>query len=379
MKIDSIDLFPISIPYTHREVSSQVFRSGVSDVVIRLRTDDGIEGWGECCSGADIYSIIAAAEAMKPFVINNDPFDIDNMRKRIYWDGLWQFRKGTANFTWAGYEMALLDIQGKATGLPVYKLFGGKVRDEVDYFYYLSQGSEESIAEQAQDGLTKGFSVFYLKAGIDFNAEIKMLKTLRKEIGESNSIRIDVNTAWTQYEAKKYFSILQDIGIDFVEGPLVAELSAMRDLKQHSSAIPVCANEGLWSREQAYDIISANACDVLNISPYWVGSFFDLRALATIASMKGVTICKHTHGEFSISAMACQHLLLNLPSIVMGNQQTAYIMKDDIAASAIPISTGPKWGVPEGVGLCLEIDNDKLSYYSDKFSDIGQFLPYGSI
>lgn len=379
MYIDSIEFFPISIPYTHKEISSQVHRSGVSDVIIKIKTADGLIGWGECCSGADIYSVLKAAEAMKPFVLKNDPFEIDNMKRKVYWDGLWQFRKGTANFVWAGYEMALLDIQGKAVGQPLYNLLGGKIRDEVDYFYYMSQGPLESIKEQAIDGLEKGFTVFYIKAGIDFSKEIKMLRTLRETIGDSCSIRIDVNTAWSQYEAKKYLSELAEINIDFIEGPIVAEVDAMRDLKLHSSSIPICANEGLWSSEQAYELIAKNACDVINISPYWVGSFFDLKALAMIASMKGISICKHTHGEFSISAMASQHLFLNLPSVVMGNQQTAYIMDDDIATSVIPISSGPKWGVPEGVGLCLDVDEDKLRFYADKFAEIGQFLPYGSI
>lgn len=64
MKIAKLDTVPVSIPYTHREVSSQVRRAGVTDVLVRIETDDGLLGWGEACSGADAASVVAALAAM---------------------------------------------------------------------------------------------------------------------------------------------------------------------------------------------------------------------------------------------------------------------------------------------------------------------------
>ena len=73
MKIAAIDLLPVSIPYRHAELSSRVSRGGVSDVVVRITADDGRIGWGECCSGADTLSVLAAAQAMTPFLIGRSP------------------------------------------------------------------------------------------------------------------------------------------------------------------------------------------------------------------------------------------------------------------------------------------------------------------
>lgn len=376
-KIEKVEIFPISIAYIHPEVSAQINRGGVSNVILKVLTSDGLVGWGECCSGADIYSVADAAKAMLPFVIGRSPWELDTMRKEVYWDGLWQFRKGTANFIWVGFEMALLDLQGKMTGQPVYRLLGGKVRESVDYFYYLSQAPAASIVEQCEDGLTKGFSTFYLKVGIEIAAELEMVKAIRSTIGPNKKIRLDANTAWTLPQAKKCLNALEEYDIEFVEGPIVSDPDAMRELLRHQGSIGLCLNEGLWTREDALERILSHAGDYLNYSPYWVGSFFDFKWLSCLAAMKGIPTCKHTHGEFSIAAMACHHTLLNLPCIVEGHQQTAYIMQDDIIAGSIPIAKGPSWGVPEGEGLCLTIDEDKLAFYAKQFAEQGQFVPYG--
>ena len=107
MKIARIDLTPVSVPYVHREVSSIVRRDGVTEVIVRVETDDGIVGWGEACSGADVVSVEAALRAMLPFVVGRDPWNAEAMRSELYHYGLWQLRPTTANYAWAGIDMAL--------------------------------------------------------------------------------------------------------------------------------------------------------------------------------------------------------------------------------------------------------------------------------
>ena len=74
MKIAKLEFFPLSIPYTHREISSQVNRDGVSDIVIKATTSDGLIGWGEACSGANLASVEEALRAMEPFVVGRSPW-----------------------------------------------------------------------------------------------------------------------------------------------------------------------------------------------------------------------------------------------------------------------------------------------------------------
>src|SRR5690242_2061385 len=115
MRIARMDVWPVSVPYTHRESSSQVQRDGVTDVIVRLTTDDGLEGWGESCSGADTTSIMAILDAARPFVMGVDPWHRDTARADFMHRGIWNFREPSANFAWAGIDMAMWDLCGNAS------------------------------------------------------------------------------------------------------------------------------------------------------------------------------------------------------------------------------------------------------------------------
>src|SRR5881628_725218 len=183
MKITHLELIPISIPYSHREVSSQIRRDGVTDVLVKAVTDDGLVGWGESCSGANVESVEEALKAMVPFVVGRSPWESERIRAELWHRGIWLFRKPTASFAYSGIDMALWDICGKACGQPLYNLFGGRVRSSANYFYYLARGLPDEVMSQCRDGLSKGFHVFYLKVGIDIDAELKMVRAMRGVIG----------------------------------------------------------------------------------------------------------------------------------------------------------------------------------------------------
>ena len=376
MKIVKLEFFPVSIAYTHREVSSQVNRDGVSDVVIKATTDEGVIGWGEACSGANVASVEETLRAMEPFVVGRSPWSSEAIRESLWHTGIWMFRKPTASFAYAGIDMALWDICGKVANQPLYNLFGGKVRDGADYFYYLARGSEESLTAQCRDGVARGYNVFYLKVGLDIRGECEMVSVVRRAIGPDRRIRLDANGAWTVNQALRNLDLLDEWRIDFIEQPVSPNpVTNMQEVRSRSR-VALSANEGLWSAEDTYDQITNRTADVYCFSPYWVGSMAQFQRLARFAAMQGLLVCKHTHGEFGIAAAAVHHLLLTLPNIVDGNQQTAQVMCDDVLRHSLPISSGPYWGVPEGPGLGIEVDEDKVQQYQEQFRRHGQFLPY---
>jgi L-Ala-D/L-Glu epimerase len=376
MKIAKLEFFPLSIAYTHREVSSQVNRDGVSDVVIKATTDDGIVGWGEACSGANLASVAEALRAMEPFVVGRSPWSSEAIRADLWHKGIWMFRKPTASFAYAGIDMALWDICGKACKEPLYNLFGGKVRESVDYFYYLARGTEESLAAQCQDGVERGYRVFYLKVGLDIHAEYEMVRAVRQAIGPERRIRLDANCAWTVNQALRNLDLLDEFHIDFIEQPVRPDpLTNMQEVRARSR-VALSTNEGLWSAEDAFRQITGRTADVYCFSAYWVGSLAEFQRLSRVAAMEGLQVCKHTHGEFGIAAAAAQHILLTLPNIVEGNQQTAQIMCDDVLKQPLSIASGPQWNVPEGPGLGIDVDEEKVRRYHECYQRDGQFVPY---
>lgn len=379
MTIVKLEFTPASIPYKHREVSSQVRRDGVSDIVVRAEADNGLVGWGESCSGADLESVLAALHAMKPFVLGRNPWESERIRAELWHRGIWSFRKATASFAYAGIDMALWDICGKACGQPLFNLFGGRVRETVNYFYYLAQAPRQEIAAQCRDGLSKGFHVFYLKAGIDIERELEMVGAIRETGGARIKIRLDANGAWTVNEALRNLARLDAYGIDFIEQPVMQDPpEGMREVRSRCRTA-VCANEGLWTAEDAYRQMKSRTADVYCFSPYWVGSLALFQRLSFVAHCEGLQVVKHTHGEFGIAAAAAQHVLLTLPNLADGNQQTAYMMEGDVVWGRIPIAGGPDWGVPQGAGLGVEVDPEQLGCYHELYRQRGQFLPYDPV
>ena len=379
MRIEQLEAVPVRVPYTHAEVSSLVARDGVTDVVVKVIADNGLIGWGECTRAADAAGIASAIAAMRPIVLGRDPFDGEAIAHDVYVDGAWQFQAMTGNFAFAGIDMALWDLCGKACGQPLYRLLGGAVRDEVDYFCYLSWGTPEELEAQCREGVERGYTVFYLKVGIDAPAEEGMLAAVRRSIGPSRKIRIDANQAWTVPEAAR---LLGDwharFDLDFVEAPVpIDPVDLMLDLKRRVG-VPLCVNEGLWREADAYRIIESRCGDYLCFSSYWVGSLRRFHSLCQAARAFGWQVCKHTHGELGLAAAAGQHLMLTLLNACDGHQQTAQLMADDILATPLPIARGSKWGRIEAPGLGVEVDEAKIARYHQDFLDHGEFPPYGA-
>lgn len=274
--------------------------------------------------------------------------------------------------------MALWDLCGKSCGQPLYNLLGGKLRERVNYFYYLSQGSKSDLAKQCRDGLAKGFHVFYLKVGINIEAEVEMVRTVHETLGEKAKIRLDANGAWRVNEAVRNLARLDTSRIDFIEQPVSQDpVTNMQEVRSRV-VVAVCANEGLWTLEDAYRHITHRTADIYCFSPYWVGSLLEFQRLCHVAHFEGLQIVKHTHGEFGIAAAASHHVLLTLPNVVDGNQQTAHMMQDDILTEPLPVTSQPDWGVPQGTGCCVVVDEQKVSRYHELYREQGQFLPYDS-
>lgn len=300
MRVVSIEAIPASIPYDRREVSAQVARDGVTDVVVKVTTDNGLVGWGESCSGADVVSVCAAIEAMKPFVLGRDPWHRERIQADLWHHGLWQFRPMTGNFAWAGIDMALWDLVGKELNRPLHQLLGGNVRDSVSYFYYLSRGTPEDLAAQCANGLTHGYGHFYLKVGLDPSEDQAMVDAVREALGPGPRLRLDANAAWTVSEALRHLRVLSQYDIDFIEQPVREHpLAAMAEVRARCG-VPVAANEGLWTKADTLDRLAGRVADVFCFSPYWVGPSPPFRGCHGWRTASG-WVCANTPTASSVS------------------------------------------------------------------------------
>jgi L-alanine-DL-glutamate epimerase-like enolase superfamily enzyme len=377
MKIARLETFICRVAYRHVEASSLINRGGVTDVIVKVTADNGLVGWGECTRAADVAGIESAVKAMAPLVIGRDPWDREVIHRDLAIYAVWAFQPMTGNFAFAGIDMALWDLCGKQCGEPLYRLFGGALREEVDYFYYMEWGSPDEIARQAADGVKLGYRAYYIKAGVDEKREEAMLEALRDGIGREGLIRIDVNQAWDMPTAVRLLKRWHErFVIDFAEAPVrIDPIENNLDLMQQVD-VPICVNEGLWREADAWRIIKSRGGHYLCFSQYWVGSLARWHMMCHAGHQEGWLVCKHTHGEFGLTAAAGQHIMLTIPNACLGHQQTAQMMEDDILTERIPIADGPRWGRIDGPGLGVEVDEDKVGKYHADYRKHGEFPTY---
>jgi len=240
----------------------------------------------------------------------------------------------------------------------------------------LARDTHENLAAQVNEGLGAGFEVFYLKVGLDDTEDLEMVSAVREALGPLPRLRLDANGSWTIPQALRNLRALGEYDIDFVEQPVrdhpVGQLAEVRARVE----MAVCANEGLWSEADAYARIRARDADVYCFSPYWVGSIGSFHRLAWLADYEGLQVCKHSHGELGLAAAAGHHVVLTLPNGVQGHQQTAYLIEHDILTEPIPLAHGPRWGVIDGPGLGVEVDEAAVSEAAARYRAEGQYLPW---
>ena len=192
--------------------------------------------------------------------------------------------------------------------------------------------------------MERGYTQFYRKVGVDIEQELEAMAVIREEIGPRRFIQLDGNEAWTVAEAVRNLTALDRWDVGFAEQPVPSQpIENMIDLRS-KTRVPLAFNEGLWRVDRVTEVIRRRAADYLVFGPYWVGTLANFQRLGHQAAIEGLVVNKHTHGELGIFAAANQHVLLNLPRINEGNQQTAQMMQDDVLVSPIPIATSPWWG-----------------------------------
>src|SRR5437762_11857287 len=377
MKVTKVETFVARVPYKHVEASSLINRGGITDVIVKITADNGLVGWGECTRAADTAGIESAVRNMAPLIIGRSPWDKEAMHRDLGIYAVWAFQPMTGNFAFAGIDMALWDLCGKACGQPLYRMLGGAMRETVDYFYYMEWGTPKEIEQQCKDGVARGYQAYYIKVGVDEQKEEAMLEALRGAIGPEGKLRIDVNQAWTIPQATRLLKRWhQRYDIDFVEAPVpIDPVENMHDLRKRVD-VPFCVNEGLWREADAYRIIKSRCGDYICYSVYWLGSIWRWHALNQISHMEGWRVIKHTHGELGLTAAACQHVMLAAPNAALGSQQTSQVMEDDILTERIPIVDGPTWGRIEGPGLGVDVDEDKLARFHESYLNFGEFPTY---
>jgi muconate cycloisomerase len=374
MQITRIEAIPVRIKTRTPFASALGTRTVAEHAVVIVEVENGLRGIGEISliwhgNGAGLCNDVN--RILAPALMGLDPFQLS----RFHSIASKCFEFGYHSLTAvAAVEMALLDIQGKAVGQPVYNLLGGLMRDRVELSMSIPMGTVEEGLAYARRYVDQGLNCVKVKAGHDIEHDVELVRRLRQEFSPALQIRVDANMAWRQpKEALAAIRAMTRYDILSVEQPLSpADLAGLAFLQQHAD-VPIIVDESVWSPVDAWRVIQAGAADLVNIYVAEAGGLAPARLIADLASLAGVGVCIGSMSEFGIGTAAAAHLAVSLPYLDHPSDVAGYLYHaDDVVVTSPPIENGYALP-PRGPGLGVELDEDKLSRFrSDQTEGVPQ-------
>jgi glucarate dehydratase len=343
--------------------------------ILELITDEGIVGLGEVGGGDQR----AALTKLKPRIVGMDPFDLEAIKLKT----LRSIYYLSNSRLYAAIEIACLDIQGKAAGVPVNKLLGGKVRDAVPMIAYLfwrydrPGGGDDTQAEDMADLCvelheTVGVEAMKLKAGVmDPMEEARVLELCRDRLGDNFGLRIDPNGLWSVATAVRVGHRLEGLGLEYFEDPAWG-LEGMRAVRQQVR-IPLATNMYPNKFDDLGPAIRMDSIDIiLTDLHYWEGPR-GVKDLCAVCRTFNLGVAMHSGAEFGIELAAMLHTASTIPQMHFAGDAHYHFLEDDIIVGGKMQYIDGAIRVPDGPGLGVELDEEKMARYEAYFEEKGDY------
>ncbi|MDA0337595.1 MAG: mandelate racemase/muconate lactonizing protein [bacterium] len=370
MKITALEPIPILVPLKQGLTTKTAHGEHIDSpyVLLRVHTDAGIVGVGEATlaprwSGETSPGCVAVLrDVLAPAVLGADPRDVRDIARRL--------GKAVRHnpFARAAVEMACWDIAGKAAGLPVYRMLGGRVRDVAPMKMVVGAFDIPRATALARRFLDWGVRHLKVKVGLDVVQDIERVRAVRELAGADVSIGVDANCGWDVATAKRGLRALERLDVTFAEQPVNTDDPRALAAVRAATSIPIMADESVFTPQDAISLIRHDAADIFAVYPGKNGGILGSLAIADIACAAGLTCSIGSNLELGVATAAMLHLAVashginseRYPGDLLG---PLYHEADMITE---PLQLGPEVAlVPEGPGLGVELDEAQIKRFRD--------------
>ncbi|PYV00565.1 MAG: glucarate dehydratase [Acidobacteria bacterium] len=386
VKIRDITATPVTVPMEAPLRWSMGVEIGTTRTLIRLKTDEGLEGIGETYGGEPTGR---AVEFAKPFLIGMDPTEA-----RLVVNKLQSFRVSYESniplYVVAGIEMACWDVAGKMWGRPVASLLGGATRTEIPFAAYLfyryknengigGEDSAEAILDRCEALVERhGFKVVKLKGGVlPPQEELRTIKLLRERFPEPCLLRFDPNAAWSVETSVRLLPRMAEYDLEYGEDP-TWNLEGM-SLVRRDVPLPLATNMCVISFDQIPSAVRLRAIDIILADVHYWGGFLNNLRLGAVCETFQLGLGMHSDRELGVSTAAMLHLAAAMPYMVHAADSHYHDQVDDIITEPFRYHDGC-FRLPDGPGLGVTLDEGKVEkyhrYYLEKGSVIEFLDPY---
>src|SRR5262249_4746335 len=268
-------------------------------------------------------------------------------------------------FARAAVEMALWDLNGRALGVPVHRLLGGRVRDRVPLSWSLAVEDPEVEVAEARALVARGHRIFKIKTAAHPRAhDAARVRRVREAVGPTVSLRVDANQGWDRAGALRAIRALEPYDLDFVEQPLPRwDLDGMAQLGR-SVSVPLMADESCFSLHDAMTIARLGALSILGLKVTKSAGLLGTMAIARIAEAAGLTCYVGCMIETSLGTAAYLHVALAAAPVTWGCELFGpLLLTADVVREPRRYAQGAIQSL-DGPGLGVEIDEAALEEWS---------------
>ena len=387
MKITDVQACVVGRPEEHSGGSVWTF--------VRVYTDAGIVGTGECSSAGPFTSGFATKETvlwMKQWLVGEDPLRIgplyELLRRRSRYAG-----GSTAPTTFAitGIENALYDIAGKSLGVPVYQLLGGAFRDQIRLYADCHAGltnDPAAYAEKAVEVIAEGYSA--VKFDVDsvspgkydrYNGTVsaremdhivRLISATREAMGYEVDLAIDCHGQFDLPSAIALAHAAEDLRLMWLEEPLPLENAGALAQVRASSSTPICTGENHYTRYEFIELLEAKAVDVVMPDFAKAGGMMEAKRIADIADAYYVPVAPHNVSS-PLGMMAAAQVLASIPNFLVLEFHARDIpWWEELCDGIKPFVCGGWMKVSDRPGIGVELNDSvarSLVWNGDRYFD----------
>lgn len=359
LTIQQVELYKLFIPLKEPFIISLGPIHHAANVVVVIRTREGITGFGECSPFMSINGesmdtcFIVGQYFAKLFKGRNAlaiPERVADMDQLIY---------GNASIK-SAFDMALYDIAAQHAQRPLYEFLGGRNDKIITTDYTVSIGEPSKMAADALKIKEEGYPAIKVKLGKDGKKDVERMKAIREAVGNQVPLRIDANQGWSVDEAIETLQALAPLGIQHCEEP-IARWDFMNLPKvKNASPIPIMADESCGDEHDAERLLQLDACDYFNIKLGKAGGIFKALKIIELAAKKPMHLQVGAFMESRLAMTAFAHFSLVSPLIEHFDFDTALMFKEDPVKGGISYEKNGVVKLPDAIGLGASIEEHWL-------------------
>ncbi len=358
MKITHTEIYRFSIPMEPFVIATGTMHFA-QNVLIKIFTDEGIHGTGECSAfpmivGETQETCLAMAKDFAQILKGKDPLDIPARM-----DDLLGYAAHNPTVK-SAFDIALFDIAAKNAGEPLYEFLGGTKRT-IETDMTLGIGTPEVMAAKAVEHQKNGCRIIKIKLGKKVKDDIERVAAIRKAIGDEMILRLDANQGWSFDDAVFALGELEKYNIEFCEQPMRTWFDDKLPELNANSPIKLMADESCYNHHDARKLINSQATTFLNIKFSKSGGILEAQKIHEVALQHGVHCMIGSMLESRLALTANLHFALASPNVVYFDLDTCLLghLVDPVKGGLT--YEGFMLDVPDTPGIGAEADEEFLA------------------